>query len=238
MPTQLAPALPTSAGLTPASLSTQSQSVPPSSFLGRSGYITSEDLAIDENDAMQYEPSRASKAASLADLQGSMLRTASSICLPPPSLKLSLINSFVERGLPWMPIADRAELERHTVQAPSSLLLTAVLVAGSKLSTAPNALEWGEKCYFYAKSLLFHSSGHSTLHLIISTIILHWWNPSGPEHLSLDSSSLWLRISVGLAHQNGLHREPDASLPEARLRRRIWWTLVVSFLLLTKGCQF
>ncbi len=230
LPSQLPPAPSTSPGPTPTSLSTDARSVPHSSFLGRSGYITSDDLAIDENDAMQYEAS-VNKAGSLADLQSSMLRMASSICLPAPSLRLSLLNSFVVRGLPWMPITNRTELERCASHTNPSLLLTAALVAGSKLSTAPNALEWGEKCYFYAKSLLFNGSGHSTLHLIISTIILHWWNPSGPEHISLDSSSLWLRISVGLAHQYGLHREPDASLPEARLRRRIWWTLVVSFML-------
>ncbi|KAJ9611195.1 hypothetical protein H2200_004378 [Cladophialophora chaetospira] len=225
-PAPPAPAPPTSAGPTPSPLLTEAPSVPQSSFLGRSGYITSDDLAIDETDAMQYGPATGSTVGTLAELQSSMLRAASHTCLPTPNLKMSLIRSFVERGIPWMPIVDRRELDQLASQTPVSLLLTAALVAGSKLSAAPNALEWGEKCYFYAKSLIFHGSGHSTLSLIISTILLHWWNPSGPEHISLDSSSLWLRISVGLAHQHGLHREPDSSLPDAHLRRRIWWTLV------------
>jgi hypothetical protein len=68
-------------------------------------------------------------------------------------MKLSLIKSFIERGKPWMPIVDQSELDQLVSQTPGSLLLTAVLVAGSKLSMAPNALEWGEKCYFYAKAL-------------------------------------------------------------------------------------
>jgi hypothetical protein len=206
----------------------ESRQVPQSSFLGRSGYITSTDLAVDEEDAMQYETPGSDAASRLSELQSTLLRNASSICLPPQSLKLSLTKSFLERGRPWMPIIDQSDLDQLESQNPSSLLLSAVLVAGSKLSTAPNALEWGEKCYFYAKSLFFHGSDHTVLQSITASVLLHWWNPSGPEHVSLDSSSLWLRISVGLAHQLGLHREPDSKLPEARLRRRLWWTLVVS----------
>jgi hypothetical protein len=220
---------PVSAGPTPASLSASSShgGIQPS-FLGRSGYITSNDLAIDEVDAMQYEPPPATTESNLAKLQSNMLRSALSICTPQQSMKLSLIKSFIERGKPWMPIVDQSELDQLVSQTPGSLLLTAVLVAGSKLSMAPNALEWGEKCYFYAKALFYHGSDHSSLQLIAATILLHWWNPSGPEFVSLDSSSLWLRISVGLAHQFGLHREPDPSMPDARLRRRLWWTIVVS----------
>jgi hypothetical protein len=206
----------------------KSHQVPQSSFLGRSGYITSNDLAVDEDDAMQYETPSSYATSNLSELQSNMLQSALAICIPPQSLRLSLIKSFLERGKPWMPIIDQSDLDQLQSHNPNSLLLSAVLVAGSKLSTAPNALEWGEKCYFYAKSLFFHGSDHTILQSIIATVLLNWWNPSGPEHVSLDSSSLWLRISVGLAHQFGLHREPDPSLPEARLRRRLWWTLVVS----------
>lgn len=177
---------------------------------------------------MRYEASPSSTAGDSVRLQSSMLHTASTIRLPPPSLRLSLISSFVQRGSMWMPVVDRNEIEKLASESPTSPLLTAVLVAGSKLSAAPNALEYGERCYFYTKSHFFLGSGASALRLLTITIILNWWNPAGPEHVSLDSSGLWLRIGVGLAHQLGLHREPDPALPDARLRRRIWWTLVVS----------
>ncbi|KIX05597.1 uncharacterized protein Z518_06469 [Rhinocladiella mackenziei CBS 650.93] len=217
---------PTSVEPTPTAFSAESSAAPHSSFLGRSSYITSTDLAVDEEDAMQYKSPQAKSTENLAELQSSMLRAASSICIPPQSLQLSLIKSFMERGAPWMPIVEPNELEQLRCHKSDSLLATAVFVAGSKLSAAPNALIWGEKCYFYTKCLLFHGTGHGILHSIIATILLHWWNPSGPEHVSLDSSSLWLRISVGIAHQAGLHREPEPHLPDAGLRRRLWWTLI------------
>ncbi|RFU74114.1 fungal specific transcription factor domain-containing [Trichoderma arundinaceum] len=208
-------------------VSVESTPVTQSSFLGRSDYMTSNDLAIDEDDAMQYKAASTNATSITLELQSSVLSSARTIGLPPQSVKLSLVKSFLDRGKPWMPIVDESDLDPLLSQSTPSFLLSAVLVAGSKLSAAPNALEWGEKCYLYAKTLLFYGgSGHSVLQSIVATVLLQWWNPSGPEHVSLDSSSLWLRITVGLAHQLGLHREPDPALPDARLRRRLWWTMV------------
>jgi hypothetical protein len=67
-----------------------------------------------------------------------------------------------------------------------------------------------------------------------AALMLHWWNPEGPERVSLDTSSFWLRICVGLAYQLGLHREPTGK-PDAGLRRRIWWSLVVRDSLIAAG---
>lgn len=234
--TQYVSTVPANATSIAASLSPKSQQVSRSSFLGRSGYIATSDLSVDEDDAMQYESPRTNSTPSLSELQDGLIQSASAICLPQQSLKMSLIRSFLERGKPWMPIIDQSDLDQLGPPA-SSLLLTAILVAGSKLSTAPNALEWGEKCYFYAKALFFHASANGILQSIKATVLLHWWNPSGPEHVSLDSSSFWLPISVGLAHQCGLHREPDPNLPDARLRRRLWWTIVASTSLTISFCK-
>jgi hypothetical protein len=219
----------TSGGPTPTSISTHShQRDPRPSFLGRSGYITSTDLAIDEDDARQYQSPSPKGTPSFSDLQYNMIQNASVVSLPHQALRQSLIQSFLDRGKPWTPIIDQDDIHQLEAQSPTSLQLMSVLVAGSKVSTVHNALEWGQRCYFYAKTLFSYGSWRNTLEAIISTVLLQWWNPSGPEHVSLDSSAIWLRIGVGLAHQVGLHREPDSHLPEFRLRRRLWWTLVVS----------
>ncbi|KIW13345.1 hypothetical protein PV08_08533 [Exophiala spinifera] len=212
---------------TPTSVSTHSpQREPQSSFLGRSSYITSTDLAVDEDDARQYQLPSSNGTPTFSELQSNMIQNASVISLPHQSLRQSLIQSFLDRGKPWMPIIDQDDIHQLEAQSSSSLLLMAVLVAGSKVSTAHNAREWGERCYFYAKALFTYGSWRNTLEAIISTVLLQWWNPSGPEHVSLDSSGIWLRIGVGLAHQIGLHREPDPNMPDFRLRRRLWWTIL------------
>ena len=44
----------------------------------------------------------------------------------------------------------------------------------------------------------------------------------------MDASSFWLHMGVALAHQLGLHKQPRPGSPDAALRRKLWWTLVVS----------
>lgn len=128
---------------------------------------------------------------------------------------------------PWMPLIDEADLDKLDVGNSDSFLVTAMLVAGSIVSLTAQAAEAGQLCYQRAKILFYTGAEVHTLETIVATIFLQWLNPSGPEHVSIDSSSFWLRISVGLAHQLGLHREPDSKLPDANLRRKIWWALVV-----------
>ena len=104
----------------------------------------------------------------------------------------------------------------------------AILVAGSKVSMSPQAPDLGRKCYDAAKLLFYSSDVTDSLDTIIGTIILQWWNQTGPEHVSIDNSSMWLRLGVALAHQTGLHRQPEMTNRQFTLRRRVWWTLVVS----------
>jgi hypothetical protein len=57
--------------------------------------------------------------------------------------------------------------------------------------------------------------------------MLQWYNPQAPEHVSFDNSGFWLKLAVGVAHQIGLHKEPPPG-PSNAIRRKLWWSLVVS----------
>ncbi|KIW46105.1 uncharacterized protein PV06_01796 [Exophiala oligosperma] len=191
------------------------------SYLGRSSYITG-DFAVDEDDAHQYQsPSKTSTT-----LQTQIQRLASADETPQGPLRQSLLRNFMLYCRPWMPLIDETDLDKLDIGTRNSLLMTAMLVAGSIVSSTAQAAEAGQLCYQRAKILFYTGAEVHTLETIVATIFLQWLNPSGPEHVSIDSSSFWLRISVGLAHQLGLHREPDSKLPDAKLRRKIWWTLV------------
>lgn len=127
-----------------------------------------------------------------------------------------------------MPLVSEMDLGKLDAKNADTLLVTSMLVAGSIVSSTPQAPEQGQRCYQRAKLLFYTNAEQNHLHTIMATIFLQWLNPSGPEHVSIDNSSFWLRISVSLAHQMGLHREPDSKMGDAKLRRRIWWALVVS----------
>lgn len=108
-----------------------------------------------------------------------------------------------------------------------TFLMLAILVAGSKVSTSPQAQELGWKCYDAAKLRFYSGHATDTLDTITGTVILQWWNQTGPEHISIDNSSMWLRMGVALAHQAGLHRQNDPRNPQFARRRKLWWALVV-----------
>ncbi|EXJ57920.1 hypothetical protein A1O7_05343 [Cladophialophora yegresii CBS 114405] len=194
------------------------------SYLGRSDYLTAH-LDIDEDDATHYN-GPGLRAGAFQSFEARIRRNVSSLEIPRGTLRQSLLQNFLHWCRPWMPLVSETDLERLDARNQDTLLVTAVLVAGSIVSSAPEAAVHGRRCYQRAKVLFYTNGEQNHLHTIMAILFLQWLNPSGPEHVSIDNSSFWLRTSVALAHQIGLHREPDPRMAEARLRRRIWWALV------------
>lgn len=183
-------------------------------------------VALDENLAKDYPPVQ---NGILPDISIKLLQLQGAFSLPPPSIRNSLIDSFMAVCSPWMPIVDRLSLESSSTSMETSLLLLqAVFLAGSRVSSAPLTYVPSEELYGRAKALFFSGYEKNTLVMITASVLMQLWNPSGPEHVSLDTSSFWLRTGVGLAFQVGLHREPKTGSADASLRRRLWWTLWVS----------
>lgn len=202
-------------------LQAMSCGTPEASFLGRSRYLT-DNAEIDEEDAGQYPEIYFND--SFQALSQVVNNHVQSLALPQGSARSSLIRSFLAHCQPWIPCLDATSITE--IREEPSLILSAALVAGSRASNAPHASEVGERCYQKAKAMI-HYRVHCFMHIVISSIYLQWWNPYGPEHVSLDNSCFWLRSGVALAFQLGLHREPPRHAADAALRRRTWWTLVV-----------
>ncbi|EMC99260.1 hypothetical protein BAUCODRAFT_396759 [Baudoinia panamericana UAMH 10762] len=188
---------------------------PQSSYLGRAEYVPAH-IPIDEEDASRYHNIHHTPSSAHEDGK----RTVEL----PQSIRQSLVSSFVAHCRPWMPLMAEAEIWRLMAEEPDGLLMTAIYVAGSRTSTSPRASEVGAECYRRAKWLFYAETEVDPIRNIMAVIFLQWWNGSGPEHVSTNNSSFWLRIGVALAHQTGLHKEP--SKDDRSLRRRIWWTLV------------
>ncbi|OJD14069.1 hypothetical protein AJ78_05546 [Emergomyces pasteurianus Ep9510] len=193
-----------------------------SSFLGRSEYLGGE-VPINEDQAKSY-PAVATESLTEEDIR--ILQLQHAFDLPPRAVREGLIDAFMKRCAPWMPIVERSWLaERHGNQ-PSVLLLQAVFLAGSRVSSAPAVAAYASPNEFYrrAKALFWSGYEKNTITVITAVLVMHWFNPEGPEHISLNTSGFWNRIGVGLAYQIGLHKEPPPGR-NAALRRRLWWTL-------------
>ncbi|KAF9892102.1 hypothetical protein FE257_002508 [Aspergillus nanangensis] len=145
--------------------------------------------------------------------------------LPPLPVQRSLLDSFRKHCAPWMPIVEDSWLQTLDGNKPSFLLLQSVFLAGSRVAAAPYISSSSERYYRRAKALFFSSYEKNPIIKIAAACLLNWWNPRGPEEVSLDGSGFWLRVAVAIAYQIGLHREPSGG-KTASYRRRLWWTLV------------
>lgn len=181
-------------------------------------------MPIDEEDARKYNDKQEHV---LSEYYRRFLHDIQAFDLPPRSIRDSLITNFVEKCLPWMPIVDKMDPDHPSVTETPILLLQSIFVAGSRVSTAPFSQHMGETFYQRAKVLFYSNIEKDPLVVIQAICFLQWWNPNGPEHVSMDASSFWLHMGVALAHQVGLHREPLSTQPDAGFRRRLWWTLFV-----------
>lgn len=193
------------------------------SYRGRSEYIGGS-VPFDEN---MVKPGRettyTNPKASATDLQ--MLRDQNAFELPPESVQRELMSSFNTHCAPWTPVVDPKWIDDSP---PSMLLLQAIFLAGSRVSKAH--LDYGSSEVFYrrAKLLFFFGGCDNPLVSIVAACLLHWYNPVGPEDVSTDTSGFWIRTAGAMAFQIGLHKEPLSNSRDRGLRRRLWWSLVVS----------
>lgn len=199
-------------------------SAPIMSFMARSRYFD-DTLIINEDQARSY-PIGDADGPTEDDHQ--LLRLQGAFELPPRAVRDGLINTFMERCSPWMPIVERSWLEESGSQKPSMLLLQAIFVAASRVTSAPAVTAYASTHQFYrrAKALFWSGYEKNPLTVVAAVCILHWYNPEGPEHVSTNTSGFWRYVGVGLAHQIGLQKEP-MDRKDAALRRRLWWTLFV-----------
>jgi hypothetical protein len=191
------------------------------SYIGRDAYL---DGSIPVSEDTTNVSTQTHSGLSEIDMQ--VLHMYKAFEMPPRSVRNSLIDKFMEYCLPWMPIVDRRWLEDQPNHSPSPLLLQSVFLAGSRVSAQPLIGATSEDYYQRAKALFFSGHEKNPLISVVSALLLHWWNPTGPEQISASSSGFWVRIAAGLAYQIGLHKEP-LSARDKSLHRRIWWTLVV-----------
>lgn len=195
-------------------------------YIGRTYYIGG-DTTIDERSARSYTPSR---TGGLSDMEEKILELCGSFKLPPKSTRQILMETFMQYCYPWMPTLSQSELHQGNDKFHSLLLMQSMFVAASRISPAPGVESYASSEQFYqrAKALFWAGHENNPLTVIKAITMLHWYNPDGPAYVSYDASEFWLKTGVGLAYQIGLHKEPPQG-PHRAIRRRIWWSLAVSF---------
>lgn len=198
------------------------------SYVGHDEYLGGQVPLAETEDAATGQRDPPSRENEVADLDLQFLQLRKALDLPTRATRESMVDAFMERCHPWMPIVERRWLEEIDGQRrPSLLLLQAVFLAGSRVTSSPLMYTSSAEFYERARALFFHGHEKNTTLAIVAVCLLQWWNPTGPEKFSTNTSGFWVRIGTELAYQVGLHKEPLEG-PFRSFRRRLWWTLVVS----------
>lgn len=174
---------------------------------------------------------------SLDSVELEILKLRGAFLLPSTELSLDLIESYFEHVHPLMPVINRTEFMKKFKDPndlPSLMLLQAVLLCGSRVSSNPLLVDSkGSKnlasLTFYRRAkALYETNYESDPVLIIQTLILigSYWE--GPEDVT-KNSFYWSRVAVGLAQGFGFQRDvsnsPNLSIVDKKIWRRIWWCL-------------
>jgi hypothetical protein len=191
--------------------------------MGREHYV-GDGEEINEANARSFPATRPN---GLSHLEVSTIVAFNGFQSPPKLARDSLVDSFLQYCNPWMPILTRSDIDSLRNGTAPALLAQALYLAASRVSSSPLVQSFASSHEFYerTKVLFWMGQEHVPLTIIKATLMMQWYNPEGPEHVSLDTSEFWLKTGVGLAHQVGLHKEPSAG-PMYTLRRRLWWSLV------------
>ncbi|KAL4783292.1 fungal-specific transcription factor domain-containing protein [Aspergillus varians] len=202
----------------------------PCGFMERNDYFRDTDPITNDEGALPI-----SLAEGPSDDDVHLLRLQRAFDIPPRAVRESLIDVFMTRCAPWIPVVERAWLEDSDINKPSILLLQSVFVAASRVTSAPAVAAYASSHEFYrrAKALFYSGWEKNPLTVIAAVCILHWYNPECPEHVSTNTSGFWRYVGVGLAHQIGLHKEPP--MEGKALRRRLWWSLFARDCLISAG---
>jgi hypothetical protein len=197
-------------------------------YIGRGHYIGDDD-EIDEANARAFEPAQIGPHASTQRETAALWRAFD---IPPPAARQSLLSAFLDYCNLWTPVLepkDIHELSSFDQEKTSMLLAQSTWLAGSRVTSAPSVVAFASSDDFYHRAKAVFWSGLETdgLAVIKASLMLQWYNPQAPEHVSFDNSGFWLKLGVGVAHQVGLHKESPPG-PSRAIRRRLWWSLVVS----------
>ncbi|KIL86323.1 hypothetical protein FAVG1_10152 [Fusarium avenaceum] len=198
-------------------------------YIGRGHYVE-DDNEIDETSARAFEPAKI-KVGPHAGTQKETLVLWKAFDIPPLAARQSLLSAFLDYCNLWTPVLepkDIQELSCFDQEKTSMLLAQSLWLAGSRVTNAPSVVAFASSDDFYhrAKAVFWSGLEADGVSAIKASLMLQWYNPQAPEHISFDNSGFWLKIGVGIAHQIGLHKESLPG-PTRAIRRRLWWSLVV-----------
>ncbi|RDW58678.1 hypothetical protein BP6252_13154 [Coleophoma cylindrospora] len=184
-----------------------------------------------DNDAVHHFPSDELGKRHLAYEPERTPREA--FVLPHRALADELVHAYFKHVNPICPLVDeeiflRQYRSRDTSDAPSLLVLQAILMVGAHVSRKMPERETLKATFFRRAKLLFDARLEKNRDLVVQAALLLTWHSDGAEDICANAWH-WIGIAVRTASGLGMHRDTTPSTLNAhdkRIWRRIWWIMV------------
>lgn len=168
----------------------------------------------------------------LPSLRDTVLEAAKALEVPTEPLRQALFDAYFDELHSRFPVVDRRDL---TLYGQSYLLIQVICLAGSLMRPmyGKEDAKLSRSLYEKVKMLIYMNHETHNLVLLKATCLLSIWNPLSPTVLHLDGTLHWTGVAMRIAIGMGLHRESNYKESDnIGARRRLWWHLHVSGLLM------
>lgn len=154
--------------------------------------------------------------------------------LPEQSLADELVDAYFTHVNPGCPIIDEDVFlsqyrRRDPSDAPSLLVLQAVLLAGAHVSRPRPIRDTLKAAFFRRAKILFEARVERNRDILVQAALLLTWYSDPIDDDVAANAHYWVGVAARIATGLGLHRSsrPSMIVPhDKRMWRRAWWILV------------
>jgi transcriptional regulatory protein AMDR len=154
--------------------------------------------------------------------------------LPDQALADELVNAYFTHVNPGCPIIDEDSFmsqyrSRNPQNAPSLLILQAILLVGAHVSRPRPARDTLKSTFFRRAKLLFEARVERNRDLLVQAALLLTWYSDPVDDDVASNAHFWVGIAARIATGLGMHRNAGSSTlvpQDKRMWRRTWWILV------------
>ncbi|KAM5458103.1 hypothetical protein McanCB56680_005424 [Microsporum canis] len=154
--------------------------------------------------------------------------------LPEPALADELVDAYFKHVNPGFPILAEdifmAQYKgRDSSDAPSLLVLQAVLLAGAHVSRPRPMRDTLKAAFFRRAKLLFEARVERNRDIMVQAALLLTWYSDPVDDDVAANAHYWVGVAARIATGLGMHRNSGSSMivpHDKRMWRRAWWILV------------
>ncbi|EZF74916.1 hypothetical protein H105_03416 [Trichophyton soudanense CBS 452.61] len=154
--------------------------------------------------------------------------------LPEPALADELVDAYFKHVNPGFPILAEdifmAQYKgRDSSDAPSLLILQAVLLAGAHVSRPRPMRDTLKAAFFRRAKLLFEARVERNRDIMVQAALLLTWYSDPVDDDVAANAHYWVGVAARIATGLGMHRNSGSSIfvpHDKRMWRRAWWILV------------